>query len=89
MMHRLMNLVWLSCLLAWIPIALAQESDPVERFNQAVDLAKSGKIEDAIGIWLDVLDEVEPEYRPKVHRALGLAYADTGRLPEAWHHLTA
>ncbi len=64
------------------------QEDPRTRFNAAVDMAKAGQVDEAMAIWLAVLPEIEAEHRPSVHRALGLAYAQQGKLPEAWHHLT-
>jgi len=51
-------------------------------------MAKAGQIDEAMAVWLEVLPLIEDQYRPSVHRALGLAYAQQGKLPEAWHHLT-
>jgi hypothetical protein len=69
--------------------ALAEdaEDDPNALFNQALDLAQDGKTEQAIGLWLQVLDKVEARFRPSVHRTLGLGFGKLGRMPEAAHHL--
>ncbi len=67
--------------------AAVAEDDPNVLFNQALDLAQDGKTEQAIGLWLEVLDKVEARFRPSVHRSLGLGFGKLGRLPEAAHHL--
>jgi len=71
------------------PAAWCQETaTSKKRFNQGVALAKQKQYEAAISVWLDVLDELDEEYVPKAHKALGLACKKLGMLPEAWHHLT-
>lgn len=65
----------------------AGEPDPNRLFNQALKLAQQGNTEKAVVIWHDVLDRVEPRYRPSVHKALGLGYGKLGRLPEAAYHI--
>jgi len=89
-----MRLVSATCiallLLLCLPVpALAQEAKtPKDRFNQGVALAKDKQYEEAISVWLDVLDELDEEYVPRAHRVLGTAYKKLGKLPQAWHHLT-
>ena len=63
--------------------------DPNKLFNRALDLAKDGQTVEAVKLWIQVLVEVEPRYRPSVHRALGMAYAQLEQLPEAIYHLEA
>lgn len=70
------------------PVVAQGVPTPKERFNQGVALAKEKHYEEAIRVWLNVLDELDEEYVPKAHKALGLAYKKIGRRPEAWHHLT-
>jgi hypothetical protein len=67
--------------------SVVAEDDPNALFNQALDLAQDGKTEEAIGLWLEVLDKVEAQFRPSVHRTLGLGFGKLGRMPEAAHHL--
>jgi len=67
----------------------AQESQKLkDRFNSGVALAKQKKYEEAVRIWLDVLVHVDEEAKPRVQKALGLAFRRLERLPEAWHYLT-
>ena len=68
--------------------AAATNKTPKDRFNEGVALAGQKKYEEAIAAWLDVLGELDQEYLPKAHKALGLAYKKLGRQAEAWHHLT-
>ena len=44
--------------------------------------------ERAIDAWLGALDGLDGNYKPKAHKALGLAYKKLDKLPEAWHHFT-
>jgi len=69
------------------PVRGQEKEDPNTLFNRGLDLAREGRAEDAIALWLGILDEVEAQHRPSVHRALGLAYAQMDRLPEASYHL--
>jgi len=65
------------------PEVLAAESD------RALALAQDGKLDEAVAVWLDVLDEVSPKGRGDVHVNLAVAYKALGRLSEAWYHLDA
>lgn len=81
------TLVMLLCLL--LPEGTAAANDANNLFNRALDFAREGKTDKAVELWVQVLDAVEPRYRPSVHKALGLAYGELGRLPEAIYHLAA
>jgi hypothetical protein len=70
------------------PVTWSQESTPKEEFNNGVRLAKQKDYQGAIDAWLGALDGLDGEYRPKAHKALGLAYKKLDKLPEAWHHFT-
>ena len=72
----------------WAPSAVAQLPDPQSRFNQAVELAKAGEYDKAVGLCQDVLERLPGPERPRVHKLLGYAYKKLEMLPEAWHHLT-
>ncbi len=65
------------------PEVLSAESD------RALALAQDGKLDGAVAIWLDILDEMSPQGRGDVHVNLAVAYQATDCLPEAWHHLDA
>ena len=80
---RLVLLALLTCSYA----AFAGEPDPNSMFNKALELAKRGKTDKAVEIWQNVLEKVEPRYRPSVHKALGMGYGKMGRLPEAAFHV--
>jgi len=69
------------------PPARAQEKDPIKLFNMASELAESGRMGEAIQIWVDIAEELPAKYQPVVQVNLGLAYKKFGKLPEAWHHL--
>lgn len=56
------------------------------RSNQAAELANQGHLEDAIRIWVDILDEVPTEHLPYVLVNLAWAYDELGHLPEAWYY---
>jgi hypothetical protein len=87
-MRRLSGTLLAMLVLALAAPAAAQEQrDPNQLFNEALDLAREGKTEAAIGLWRTVLEQVEPRFRPSVHRALGLGYGKLGKLPEAAYHL--
>ncbi len=74
-------LLVLVCVLA--PPASAQKT-PVQRFNDGLDHARATRYAEAIAIWLEVVDDVDPA---RVHKALGLAYRKLDKPVEAWHHL--
>ena len=69
--------------------ARPEEKDAVRRFNLASDLAAEGKVEQAVGIWLEIHEKLPQRYRGRLHYALGVSYAALGRIAEAWHHLRA
>jgi hypothetical protein len=71
----------------YLPCPVTAQEDPNALFNQALELARGGQTEAAVGLWLQVLDKVEDRFRPSVHRTLGLGYGKMGRYPEAAHHL--
>ena len=68
-------------------LAQAPGDEPKDRFNQGVELAKYKKYEQAVALWLDVLEELDDTWLPRAHKALGLAYKKLDRLPDAAYHL--
>ncbi|MFH1530980.1 MAG: hypothetical protein ABIK09_09645 [Pseudomonadota bacterium] len=72
---------------------LADEPRPAEvitaESERALALAQDGKLDEAVAIWVDILDEVPPQGRADVHVNLAVAYQGLARLPEAWYHLDA
>ncbi len=71
--------------------ASAQEPRPPEvlsaESDRALALAQDGKLDDAVVIWMDILDEVPPQGRADIHVNLAVAFTAQERLPEAWYHL--
>jgi len=55
--------------------------------DQALEMAQAGQLEEAIKVWVDLLDEVNDRARLDIHVNMGVAYKALQRLPEAWHHL--
>jgi len=78
----------LAAVVWWSGMALAQEDDPKQALERGAELARQEKFDEAIGIWLSVLDKLGPEDLAAAQRKLGLAFKRTGRLPEAWHYLS-
>lgn len=81
-------------LLLLVPCAArAAEPRPVQvitaESERALALAQDGKLDEAVAIWEDLLDEVPPQGRGDVHVNLAVAYQGLARLPEAWYHLDA
>jgi len=81
-------LVALIGVLSWPGGAAAQGEDPKTALERGVELARQEKFDEAIGIWLGVLDKLDPKERAAAQRKLGLAFKRTGRLPEAWYYLS-
>ena len=79
-------------LLGWIAVRpgplMAQEKDPKLLLEQATDLAREEKFEEAIGIWLGVLGRLDEGDLAMTEKKLGIAFQQTGRLPEAWYYLS-
>ncbi|MBM4355859.1 MAG: hypothetical protein FJ109_19075 [Deltaproteobacteria bacterium] len=77
-------------LIVFLPLSVSgqEKQTSKDRFNQGVALAKQKQYEEAIQVWLAVLDQLDSEDVPKAHKALGLAYKKVGKLPEAWYYLT-
>jgi hypothetical protein len=71
-----------------VRIAIAQQPDLQERFNQAVELATGGDYNSAVRVCREVLDKLPDSERPRVHKLLGYSYMKLDMLPESWHHLT-
>ena len=79
----------LVCVVCLSPVVLGQERDPAALVQEATDLAREERFQEAVAIWLDILGELDDRSLPGVHRKLGLAYKRMGMLPESWHYLTA
>lgn len=62
--------------------------DPQAHFNRAVELAKDGQYQEAVGLCLGVLDSLEESQRARVHKLLGYVYRKLDQQAEAWHHLS-
>jgi len=66
-----------------------KKSEAELRLEEADNLAANGKVAAAMPIWEEVLPALPDDQKPRVHLALGLACKKYGKLPLAWHHLTA
>lgn len=73
--------------------ALAQDGHTPEQvgklYDEALQSARLGKLDDAIRTWLDILDDARGQLKSDIHYNLGLAYKKLDRRPEAWFHLDA
>jgi hypothetical protein len=85
---RVALVIVLAVVLSPLQEAQAQTEDAYAQFNKAVELAKAGSHEEAVGICLTVLDRLPETDRPRVHKLLGFSYKSLGRMPESWHHLS-
>jgi len=68
--------------------AVSQEKDPAALLQQGADLAREERLEEAVGVWLSVLDDLTGDDLATAHKYLGVAYKRLELWPEAWHHLT-
>jgi len=79
--------------LSFAASAAAGEVRPPEELSKegdrALTLAQDGKLDEAVAIWNDILDELPKKGQLDVHVNLAVAYEALGLLPEAWHHLDA
>jgi len=90
MKHALPILLFL--LAASLPARAEDKRSPdvlAKEVDRALGLAQQGKLDEAISIWRDVLDELPAASRGDVHVNLAVAYKGLERLPEAWYHLDA
>lgn len=73
-----------------VPVTAPRTSEELKKLSDsALADARSGRLEQAISTWLDILDEVADGGRADVHANLAVAYKMAKNLPAAWHHLTA
>jgi len=84
----LMALFLLAWVTGWTGPLTAQEQSPSQLLEQATDLAREERFDEAIGIWLGVLDRLNEDDLAVTEKKLGIAFQQTGRLPEAWHYLS-
>ena len=85
----LCTLVVLGLLSLYVSPVVAQgKPDPNEQFQDGVKLAKQRDYQEAINLWLGLLDSADVDFQPKVRKAIALAYKKLERYPEAWHYLT-
>ncbi len=87
------NRIWFVLLGIWLMAALpgtaaAQVQDPGQRLVQAADLARQERFEEAIEVWLAVLDQLTGSDLASTQMKLGVALQQMGRLPESWHYLS-
>jgi hypothetical protein len=76
------------CAGGWPGAVIAQDQNPKEALQRASELARDEQFDEAIAIWLSVLDRLEGRALATTQKKLGVAYQQTGRLPEAWHYLS-
>ena len=55
--------------------------------SDALKLAQSGKMDEAIDIWLEILHEVPEKARADIHANLAVAYKMSGRPAASWYHI--
>jgi hypothetical protein len=65
-----------------------EQKSPDQLFQKGVDLAIQKDYQQAIDIWLPLLDKANDESKPKILKATALAYKKLHQLPEAWHHFS-
>jgi hypothetical protein len=81
--------VWICLALLLAPMmAAGQTNTPEDRFNHAVDLAKSGDCQQAVEITLEVLPQLPLVNRTGAYKLLGYSFRKLNMLPEAWHYLS-
>lgn len=90
-MIRMLPALLLLVMVPWAAAAEGPRSADVisAESERALALAQDGKLDEAVVIWVDILDEVSPQGRADVHVNLAVAYQALSRLPEAWFHLDA
>jgi hypothetical protein len=69
-------------------IAAGQTETAEDRFNLAVDLAKSGDCQQAVEIGLEVLPQLPLVNRTGAYKLLGYSFRKLSMLPEAWYYLS-
>lgn len=79
---------FISMVLIWPGVLQAQQEDPVQTLRRGADLAREEKFEEALGLWLNVIDRLQGEDLVLAYRYLGIAYMQLGMLPESWYYLT-
>jgi hypothetical protein len=84
----LLALFLLAWVTGWPGLLTAQEESPSQLLERAADLAREERFDEAIGIWLGVLDRLDEGDLATTEKKLGIAFQQTGRLPEAWHYLS-
>jgi len=83
-------LCWISVLyMTLVGTAVGQpKPTPEDRFNQAVEMAKTGDYEEAVEICREVIERLPASEHSRVHKLLGYAYKKLDMFPNAWHYLT-
>jgi hypothetical protein len=91
----LSKLRWLNAIAPFLLVSLSVTNAGGEvadshnrKFQQGVDFAIQKKYEEAIAIWLPLLEVADSSLAPKIRKATSLAYKKLNRLPETWYHLT-
>lgn len=93
-MYEKITHILLLLLIAAAPARAADAPPPrspeevVRLANQGADLAKEGRYDDAIRIWLEILPETRDRNRLDLRYNIYRAYRKAGKHPQAWHHLT-
>ena len=86
----MVRITLLALLIASSPARGDDTRSVAELNKEAIQLSKSGDLDRAIGIWLDLLTKTgtDYEFRWVFHKNIGRNYQKLGRLPVAWWHLT-
>jgi hypothetical protein len=70
-------------------MAGAQEKSPQAELQRGAELARAERLEEAVGVWLAILEGLQGTDLATANKYLGVAYKRLEMWPEAWHHLTA
>ncbi len=67
-------------------VSADEAADPQTLNKEAAQLAQEGRYDQAVQKWLEALPLVPAEHKHILHKNMGKAYQNWGRLPEAWFH---
>ncbi len=86
--QTLMALFLLAWTVGWTGRVIAQEETAKQLLERGADLARQERFDEAIEIWLGILDKLDGSDLATAEKKLGMAFQQTGRLPEAYHYLS-
>lgn len=67
---------------------VSAQQPPGVMLERAAEMARDERFEEAIAIWLEVIDQLTGSEAAMTNKKLGVAFRQTGRLPEAWFFLS-